>query len=157
MRSWRYLALASFTWGVIVGCTESKGAVNGPAASASAKGQPLGDAGASLVDGGPSYPLLGAIFMQTPIMSEMDNPTREQLIARDHGKEDTGPHRLGYLRRGAKVPVLPQPHVNAECKEGWYELVAGGFVCGKYATLDMDHPKLKTAPHAPFLDQPLPY
>ena len=47
--------------------------------------------------------------------------------------------------------------MNDACKEGWYELVYGGFVCGKYATLDMSHPKLSTAPHAPFLDQPLPY
>jgi len=120
--------------------------------------QPPGDAGASaaIVDAA-AYPLLGALFMQTPVMDQMDNPTREQLIARDRGKEDKGPHRLGYLRRGAKVPVLPQPHVNDACKEGWYELVYGGFVCGKYATLDMNHPKLQTAPHAPFLDQPLPY
>ena len=120
MRSWRYLALASW---VVVGCTESKGAVNGPAASASSKTQPPGDAGASAVIDAAAYPLLGALMMQTPIMSEMDIPTREQLIARDHGKEDKGPHRLGYLRRGAKVPVLPQPHPNDACKEGWYELV----------------------------------
>jgi len=126
MRALRYLALGSF---VVVGCTESKGAVTGPAASSSANGQPSADGGTSAItDAGPNYPLVGALFMQAPIMSEMDNPTREQLIARDRGKEDKGPHRLGYLRRGAKVPVLPQPHVNAECKEGWYELVAGGFV-----------------------------
>jgi len=154
MRSWRYLALTSW---VVIGCTESKGAVNGPAASASAQSQLPGDAGASAIIDAAAYPLLGALMMQTPIMDQMDNPTREQLIARDHGKEDKGPHRLGYLRRGAKVPVLPQLHVNDACKEGWYELVAGGFVCGKYATMDMNHPKLQTAPHAPFLDQPLPY
>ncbi len=161
MRSWQLLALLS-SWVPVVatGCTESKGALGGPASSASANPQNLPDSGLTMSTpdgGGPSYPLLGALFMQTPIMSEMDVPTREQLIARDHGKEDNGPRRLGYLRRGAKVPVLPQPHVNDACREGWYELVAGGFVCGKYVTLDMNHPKLKTAPHAPFMDQPLPY
>ena len=142
-------------------CSESKGAVSGgPAASAAsaAASANAGDASLSAIaDAGPSYPLIGALFMVTPIMSEMDVPTKEQLIARDHGKEDKGPHRIGYLRRGAKVPVFPTAHPNDACREGWYELVSGGFICGKYATLDLNHPRIKTAPHSPYLDQPLPY
>ena len=144
---------------VAVGCAQSKAGNDAhPAASASAQ-VALVDGGVLVtpVDGGPSYPLLGAIYMQTPIMSEMDVPTREQEEGRRHGKEDKGPQRIGYLRRGAKVPVLPQPHYNDKCREGWYELVTGGFVCGRYATLDMNHPKLKSAPHTPYMDQPLPY
>ena len=50
-------------------------------------------------------------------MSDMDVPTREQIEGRRHGKEDSGPQRIGYLRRGAKVAVLPQPHVNDKCRE----------------------------------------
>ncbi len=143
---------------LVVGCSESKGAVTGsPAASASAMNANGADASLAITDAGPSYPMIGALFMVTPIMSEMDVPTKEELIARDHGKEDKGPHRIGYLRRGAKVAVFPQPHVNDACKEGWYELVSGGFICGKYATLDLNHPRIKTSPHTPFMDQPLPY
>ncbi len=154
--SWRFTALCLLV-PALGGCSESKATVStkpSPSASASAAGQ---DAQAASLDAGASYPLIGALFMVSPIMSEMDIPTKEQLIARDHGKEDKGPHRIGYLRRGAKVPVLPQPHVNDSCKEGWYELVSGGFICGKYASLDMNHPRIKTGPHSPYMDQPLPY
>ena len=144
-----------------VGCTASQGATPTPApvesGATTVQGQ-SGDAQAfAIADAGPGYPLLGALFMQTPIMSEMDWPSREVEEGRRHGKDASGPRRIGYLRRGAKVPVFPEAHVKDNCKEGWYELVAGGFVCGRYATMDMNHPKLKTAPHAPFMDQPLPY
>ncbi len=64
--------------------------------------------------------------------------------------------RLGYLRYGERVAVVPEPHKKANCPEGWYELLSGGFVCAKYATLDMDHPRFKLA-KAPDLDGPLPY
>ena len=150
-----YAALAVLA----LGCTESKGAMNGaqPGASASARAGLDASTAAAGLDAGASYPLLGALYMQTPIMSDMDFPTREQEEGRRHGKLDNGPRRIGYLRRGAKVPILPQPHYNDKCREGWYELVSGGFVCGRYATLDMNHPKLRTAPHAPYMDQPLPY
>ena len=39
--------------------------------------------------------------------------------------EKTGAVRLGYIRQGQKVPVIAEPHPKANCKEGWYELVAG--------------------------------
>ncbi len=61
----------------------------------------------------------------------------------------TGSVRLGYIRQGSRVPVIPEAHVKSNCKEGWYELVQGGFVCGKYASLDLNHLRLKVAPHAP--------
>src|SRR5438034_4493325 len=50
---------------------------------------------------------------------------------------------LGYLRHGAKVPVLPDPIINDDCLEGWYELVHGGFVCGRAATLDLKNPRVR--------------
>lgn len=104
----------------------------------------------------PSYdgPLIGALFGQTPIMSDMEWPKKEE----DRGKDkDKGAVRIGYIRQGQKVPVLPQPHPKSNCKEGWYELVQGGFVCGRYASLDLNHPKIKLAPHPPDLAAPLPY
>lgn len=99
-------------------------------------------------------PLIGALFMQTPVMSDMEWPKDEDK--RKPG-EKVGSVRIGYIRQGSKVPVIPQPHKKPNCKEGWYELVQGGFVCGKYASLDLNHPRIKTAPHAPFVEGSLPY
>ncbi len=65
--------------------------------------------------------------------------------------------RLGYLRHGARVPVIPDPIVNESCPDGWLELVQGGFVCGKNATLDPKNPRVRLAPHAPDLSKSLPY
>ena len=65
--------------------------------------------------------------------------------------------RLGSLRYGERTPVVAgEPIKKANCPEGWYSLLAGGFVCGKYATVDLDHPKVKIA-QPPDLDGPLPY
>ncbi|MDP9000592.1 MAG: L,D-transpeptidase, partial [Myxococcota bacterium] len=64
---------------------------------------------------------------------------------------------LGYMRYGEKVPALPgEPQKKANCPEGWYALLAGGYVCGKYVTTDLEHPRVKTA-QPPDLEGPLPY
>jgi hypothetical protein len=107
----------------------------------------------------PPQTMIGGLFPQTPIMSDMewplhDDPRHPDRHPKDH---EHGSVRIGYFRLGGTVAVMPEAHVKQNCPEGWYELVDGGFVCGRYATLDMNHPKLRTAAHAPFLDQPLPY
>lgn len=115
----------------------------------------LADAGAAPVpsaaaDGGPfEGPFIGAIVLQAPIWSEMEWPDRK-------GDRESRSIRLGYLRYGEKTPVIPEAHRKANCPEGWYELLAGGFVCGRFATLDLDHPRIKSA-KSPDLDGPLPY
>jgi lipoprotein-anchoring transpeptidase ErfK/SrfK len=109
------------------------------------------DAQTAIADAGWDGPRIGALFMQTPVMSDMEWPKEK-----DEGKKDRVV-RLGYIRHGAKVPVIPEPHKKANCNEGWYELVAGGFVCGKYATLDLNHPRIKAAPKQPDLSGQLPY
>jgi hypothetical protein len=98
-------------------------------------------------------PLLGALFAHTPIMSDMEWPKKDE----ERDKKDKGALRIGYIRQGQKVPVLPEPHPKHNCKEGWYELVQGGFVCGRYASLDLSHPKITLAPHPPDMTAPLPY
>jgi L,D-transpeptidase catalytic domain len=114
-----------------------------PSASASATAA-LTDAGA--YDG----PWLGATVLTAPIMSEMEWPGDK------HEGADGKSIRLGYLRYGEKIPVIPEPHKKSNCPDGWYELLTGGFVCGRYATLDLDHPRFKLA-KPPDLDAPLPY
>lgn len=118
------------------------------------------DAAAPLAakDAGYEGPRLAALFMETPIMSDMEWPVKEGERPRSRGTERAERvMRIGYIRQGSRVPVVAEPHKKANCNEGWYELVAGGFVCGKYATLDASHPRVRTAPHAPNLAGPLPY
>ena len=150
--------------GLVVGCGDStKPGAPTPSTSASMAGPALApnsaDAGGATAikdAGAPAYtgPYIGALFLQTPVMSDMEWPKDED---KKKPGEKTGSVRLGYIRQGSKVPVIPEAHVKANCKEGWYELVQGGFVCGKYASLDLNHPRIKTAPHAPDQAGSLPY
>jgi len=93
-------------------------------------------------------PLVGAMNMVTSVMNEPAWPDA------DGG---AGGVRLGYLRHGAKVPVIAEAIVNEGCSDGWYELVEGGFVCGKGATLDLKNPRVRLAPRPPDMTSPLPY
>ncbi len=129
-----------------------------PVVDAAASNSPSGPV-ADIKDAGPvdapyDGPVIAALFPETPIMSDMDWPT--PLAKRRPGEKDKAT-RIGYIRQGGKVPVIPEAHPKENCPDGWYELLAGGFVCGKYATLDLNHPRVKQAPHLPSLDQPLPY
>jgi lipoprotein-anchoring transpeptidase ErfK/SrfK len=127
------------------------------AASAAAAPSPSGSAAAASAaaaqDAGPyEGPWIGATVMQAPISSDMEYPSSDKS---DRGDKPRAV-RLGSLRYGERAPVLPEPHKKANCPEGWYELLAGGFVCGKYATLDLDHPRFRLV-KAPDLAGPLPY
>jgi lipoprotein-anchoring transpeptidase ErfK/SrfK len=98
----------------------------------------VGDAGAPAAapyDG----PYIAATAMQALVLSDMEWPPSDAKRA----SSDSKVVRLGYLRHGAKAPVIATPHKKSNCAEGWYELVAGGFVCGKYATTDLNHPRVK--------------
>ncbi|NUP06535.1 MAG: L,D-transpeptidase [Polyangiaceae bacterium] len=85
-------------------------------------------------------PRLGAMAMQTPIYAE----TRFD-------------DRIGYIRQGGKVPVDPKPIKKANCKEGWYRLLEGGYVCGKYSTLDLDNARVKLGVKQPDVKAVVPY
>jgi len=110
------------------------------------------DAGAAAPAAPYDGPYIAALFMQTPVMSDMEWPKEDKKTG-----QNVGAVRLGYIRQGSKVPVIAQAHPKANCKEGWYELVQGGFVCGKYASLDLNHPRIKVAPHPPDPVSSLPY
>lgn len=119
-----------------------------PAQATADAGSRNGPKEPSLFDG----PLIGGLYGQTPIMSDMEWPKEAEKRG-----EKNGSMRIGYIRQGAKVPVIPQAHPKPNCKDGWYELVQGGFVCGRYATLDLNHPKIKNAPHLPDYSGNLPF
>ena len=86
-------------------------------------------------------PWLGALAQATPIY-----PTAR--FSRN---------RLGYIRRGGKVPVKDSPIKTASCKQGFYPLIDGGYVCGKYATTNMDDARVKMGVKQPDLEAVLPY
>jgi lipoprotein-anchoring transpeptidase ErfK/SrfK len=109
------------------------------------------DAG-SLEDG----PRIGALFMVTPVMHTMEWPPAPREGGRRRTMSGNGVQK-GYLRRGAIVAVKPGVTVKPNCREGWYELVDGGFVCGKHATANLDHPKLRTAASPPRRGEAMPY
>ncbi len=125
----------------------------GPAPSASVA------ASATAADGGPlpyAGPYIGATVLQAPVMSEMEWPTSRRADKGDRSDKEPKVTRIGTLRYGEKTPVIADAHKKSNCVEGWYELVAGGFVCGRYASLDLDHPKIKEV-KPPDLDGALPY
>jgi hypothetical protein len=125
------------------GSASANASASPPAPSASTASAP--------VDAGPyDGPWLGATVLSAPVMSEMEWPGDK------HPESDGHSVRLGYFRYGEKVAVIPEAHKKSNCPDGWYELVNGGFVCGKYATLDLEHPRFKLA-GPPDLDGPLPY
>ncbi len=70
---------------------------------------------------------------------------------------DASVYRLGYLRHGSHAAVFPEPIVNDDCLEGWYELLDGGFVCGKYASMDARAPAVRFAANPPNLASAMPY
>ena len=140
-------------------CGQPEAKSTGPASTGGADAATLAVAPDLVRDAGPgdaayAGPVIAALFPETPVMSDMEWPT--PLSKRRPGEKDKV-IRLGYIRQGNKVPVLPEAHPKENCPDGWYELLAGGFVCGKYATLDLNHPRVKLAAHPPYMDGPLPY
>ncbi|MBX3191879.1 MAG: L,D-transpeptidase [Labilithrix sp.] len=72
-------------------------------------------------------------------------------------ESNTGSKRLGYLRHGAIVSAYDRPTPNGDCKDGWYELVQGGWVCGKAVTVEVTSPRVRLAPKQPDRDAGMPY
>ncbi|MDB5216997.1 MAG: hypothetical protein JWO86_4924, partial [Myxococcaceae bacterium] len=68
-----------------------------------------------------------------------------------------GSKRIGYLRHGALAAAYDRPTVNEDCKEGWFELEVGGFVCGKAVTVELNSPRVRLAPKQPDHDAGMPY
>ncbi len=106
---------------------------------------------------------LRALGFVTLVMSEPEWAARDPSKASEERK---GVIRLGYLREGDSVAAKAQALKRSSCPEGWYELLpppdappgtTGGFVCGKYATLDGADPELASAPRPPNMQGPLPY
>jgi hypothetical protein len=86
--------------------------------------------------------LVGAIIFAAPIYSGME-------ALRDK--------RIGYIRQGSKAPAYVAPIRAPNCEAGWFHLVGDGYVCAKFATLDLNNPLVRLGTSPPNLDDPLPY
>jgi hypothetical protein len=108
------------------------------------------------VEAGSDGGVVHIIALATPtlISSATEWPPHDPTHAAD---ERVGVIRVGYMRKGATADVKPGVIKKSNCTEGWYQLVGGGYVCGKYATTDPNAKELADAPHPPYLDRPLPY
>jgi hypothetical protein len=104
-------------------------------------------------DGG-ARPQVWALDFTTPVYSAMAFPPKDPEKAKD---DRQGVVRLGYIRRGQAVDIKPHVVKKANCPEGWFELVTGGYVCGKTVTTDPASKELANAPHPPFAEGALPY
>lgn len=107
------------------------------------------DGATAAADGGPEKRLVLQLAAANFVASVSDQP--------DWPENDAGARRMGYLRNGAVVDAYDPPIKNDECKEGWYELVGGGYVCGKHATIDLSSPRVRLAPKQPDRDAGMPY
>jgi hypothetical protein len=107
-------------------------------------------------DGGTdgARPQVWALDFTTAVYSAMAFPPKDPEKAKD---DRQGVVRLGYIRRGRAVDIKSHVVKKANCPEGWFELVAGGYVCGKTVTTDPATKELVTAPHPPFAEGALPY
>jgi hypothetical protein len=108
----------------------------------------VADAGAG--EGGVAAVMIAALSSPTPIYIRPELPPRDAIDERKQA-------RLGSLRKGQTISAKPDLIKGGRCKEGWFELIQGGFVCGRYATQDLSQKELRDAPHAPYVDRPLPY
>jgi len=104
--------------------------------------EPASAAAASEASKAYDGPLIGSMVSQAPIYSGME-------AYRDK--------RIGYIRQGGKAPVDPTPNRAPNCEMGWYRLLGGGYICGKFATLDLNHPLVRLGIAPPNFDDVLPY
>jgi hypothetical protein len=142
-------------------CKGHRGAADGDGDASAITETTSGDAGPVTIEridaglGDPNAtPQIAALEQTTPIFNAPEWPAKDPSKT---SEERQGAQRLGYLRRGQVLAVKSNVIKKNNCPEGWYELVTGGFVCGKFATTDLKSKDLETAPHPPLVDGPLPY
>lgn len=65
--------------------------------------------------------------------------------------------KLGYVKRGAKVPVLAEKVEGPDCSAGWLKLPSGGFICSLVGTMDANDKEARFPPRQPSIEDVLPY
>jgi lipoprotein-anchoring transpeptidase ErfK/SrfK len=83
----------------------------------------------------------------------------KRFVVKVHSRPVRESERLGYLRAGSTHMATTHDPVGTEgCREGWYELTSGGFVCNGRDVTAFEGRRLPARPPVqPDFDAPLPY
>lgn len=65
--------------------------------------------------------------------------------------------KIGYARSGGRLPVLAELVAGDGCRDGYYELVGGGYICSREGTVNESDPLARLAVQPPDLSAILPY
>ena len=147
MRGWFVVSVLS-GWGVLAAC--SKGVEETPDSGAA-------DAMADAADAAPAVDASAPEASRGALVKLGATAQTSVLDGQWWPESSKGTKRLGYLRHGAVVMAYANPTTNEDCKDGWYELEVGGYVCGKAASTDVTSPKVRLAPKQPDHDAGMPY
>jgi len=146
---WQFALIPACALGFLEACDKARHDPSSATVDASTTGALLDDASVADPEPKAASKLVLKLAAASFVASVSDQPLWPE--------SDAGARRMGYLRNGAVVMAYDPPTKNDDCKEGWYELVEGGYVCGKVATIDLTNPRVKLAPKQPDLDAGMPY
>jgi hypothetical protein len=139
---------------VIAACERATSEPNVGKADASADGGTKTSAADLAVDAGEDGPRPRGDLVKIAAVNQVSDSS----IPAWPETQDAGARRLGYLRHGTVVEAYESALINEECREGWFELADdAGWVCSKYATVDLTSPRVRLAPHQPDRDAGMPY
>jgi lipoprotein-anchoring transpeptidase ErfK/SrfK len=83
----------------------------------------------------------------------------KRFVVKVHARPVREAERLGYLRAGSTHMATTHDPVGTDgCREGWYELTTGGFVCNGRDVIAFEGRRLPARPPVqPDFEAPLPY
>lgn len=83
----------------------------------------------------------------------------KRFVVKVHARPDRESERLGYLRAGAVLQATTALPLGTEgCREGWFELTTGGYVCNGRDVIAFQGRRMPARrPAQPDFSAPLPY
>lgn len=122
-----------------------------PAPADDADAAPNGSGGAPTVEATPA-----------PAVDPADHPGPWLWVRRSSAGVFEAPTanrdgKIGYYKRGAKVPILPDRIDAPGCPKGWFKVLGGGVICSMVGTTDEKDPLARFTPRQPKIDEVLPY
>jgi len=131
------------------------------AASADGTGSPGEDAEAKTalsITGAPVVDLHGDAHPRPPVADGAPRLASIAMATDVRRRPDPKSPRVGILRAGAVVEMVPEVAGTSGCGDGWRKIKPFGFVCvGAEATVDLDHPIVRASTRRPDVTQKLPY
>jgi len=125
---------------------------SGPPSSSGDPDEPVVPTQTALVD------LQGAAHLPAAIPDTVPRLASISMLTDVRAKPNPQAKRIGALRAGAVVEMIPEPAGTTGCPGGWRQIKPAGFVCvGPEATVDLDNPVVRASTRRPDITQKLPY